>query len=306
MRFENKKIIGVGAYVPPNSVTNNDLELNDEWVQENLGIKERCVSTESVALMGYYAALEALDQVFKEEVDAVIVSCSSTSHNAPSVASQICGMLEIKVPNFDINAVCGGFVYALELGCTMIQSGGYQNILIIATERYSQITDYSTRDCVYFGDGAGAIVLTEGHGTITTVIDGDGDSGDAFVAPVGETFSIIGRKVYDKALDVLPTAVDTTLWLSGRFIDEIDYVVPHQAGIGLLKALALRIHCPFEKFVTVMDKYANIASASIPMALAERPELLDKRLLLIAIGSGWTWGVAVIECDVNAGKNVTK
>lgn len=295
MKFENKKILSVGAYTPPTKVSNCDLELNDEWVRENLGITERRVSMVSVAEMGYRAAEKALDGIYKEQIDAVIVSCSSTSHNAPSVASQICGMLDIKVPNFDINAVCGGFVYALELGCTMIQSGGYQNILIIATERYSQITDYSTRDCVYFGDGAGAIVLTEGQGTITTVIDGDGDSGDAFVAPVGETFSIIGRKVYDKALDVLPTAVDTTLWLSGRFIDEIDYVVPHQAGLGLLKALALRIHCPFEKFVTIMDKYANIASASIPMALAERPELLNKKLLLVAIGSGWTWGVAVIE-----------
>jgi 3-oxoacyl-[acyl-carrier-protein] synthase-3 len=191
-------------------------------------------------------------------------------------------MMGIQVPAFDINAVCSGFIYGLEIACSL----PYDKVLLIATEKYSAITDYDSRDCVYFGDGAGAVVVAQGTGTIITDIRADGQSGDAFVSKVQQKYSIVGRKVYDKAMEVL---------IPMMTYKKIDYVIPHQAGLALLRNLINHAGYPVNKLVTVMDRYAYIASASIPIAMNETKDVLNKRLLLVAIGSGWTWGTAIIK-----------
>lgn len=279
-----RNIIALGSYLPARVVTNFDLGADNTWTHENLGILERRIADkhETVAYMGMRAAEQALFRagIKPAEINAVIVSTSSTSHNAPSVACQIINMMGIQVPAFDINAVCSGFIYGLEIACSL----PYDKVLLIATEKYSAITDYDSRDCVYFGDGAGAVVVAHGTGTIETSLFADGKSGDAFVSEVGKKYTIKGRKVYDKAMDVLPDLM---------FKRNVDLVVPHQAGLVLIRYLMDK--AKVNNFVTVMDRYANIASASIPIAMNETEGILKKDIMLVAIGSGWTWGTAIIR-----------
>ena len=303
MKFYDKKILSFGSYVPTQVITNHDLAAKvattHEWVRDHLGIHERRIEENMfVAELGALAATNAILKWDKsvENIDAVIVSCSSPSHFAPSISNQIIKILGIQRPAFDINAVCSGFVYALELGCSMLNSG-YKNILIVATERYSTITDWTSRDCVYFGDGAGAVILGHGDGEIVTRLYANGLSGNAFVARAGQKFSIVGRAVFDEAMRVLPSAVQNVLNEAGMTISDIDVVLPHQAGLVLVRRLMQEIGMNPSRCVTVMDKYANLASASIPIAL---DELQTKRgeeltMLLMTIGSGWTWGTAIIH-----------
>lgn len=294
MIFENKIIKGKGKYIPITIITNEYLErtgTNSKWIEENLGIKERRIEiVYSQFHMGVFSAIKAIKNagLSVSDIGAVIVSCSSPSHFAPSMASQIIGKLGISVPAFDINAVCSGFVYALQLACLL----DYNNVLVIATERYSAITDWESRDCVYFGDGAGAVVLSKGKGRIIINLYADGTSGEAFIAPVGDTYSIKGGLVYKKAVEVLPNAAHIILGEAGIELSDIDYIIPHQAGIRVLREIAEKINYPMDRFVTIMDKYANLASASIPVAMCE---VDADNLLLLTIGSGWTWGAAIIQ-----------
>lgn len=304
MIFKDKKIQSVGMYVPPRILTNGDMskmcDTSHQWIHNNLGIHQRHIADdESVTYMGFMAASRALllGNISKEEIGAVIVSCSSPSHFAPSVSCQIINMFNIQVPAFDINAVCSGFVYALELGCHMINSGAYDKVLIVATEKYSSITDYTSRDSVYFGDGAGAVVLSRGKGRITTKIFANGLSDDAFISTSGGKYTIKGRKVLDAGLELLPGAIKSTLGEINMPLGGIRYIVPHQAGIVLLRRLMQEIGFPPERCIMIMDRYANLASASIPVALFESREIniLSYPIMLMAIGSGWTWGIAVVE-----------
>lgn len=297
MIFENKIISGKGKYIPQDTITNSILEYtsgtNAKWIEDTLGIKERHLAQdyEHVADMGYMAGYEAVKNagISLYDIDAVIVSCSSASHFAPSIACQILHRMEMSVPAFDINAVCSGFLYAIELGCLL----NYNNVLIIATEKYSAITDWSNRDCVYFGDGGGAIVLSKGNGRIITNLYADGKSGEAFIAKPGNFYTIKGRMVYDKAMEVLPSAIKKALKEAHiDNINTIDYIIPHQAGKNVIRALMKEIDYPMERCVTIMDKYANLASASIPVAMNE---VDGNNLLLVAIGSGWTWGTVIIQ-----------
>jgi 3-oxoacyl-[acyl-carrier-protein] synthase-3 len=301
MIFKNKIIRGIGTYIPDTVIDNETLAATipttDKWIVDNLGIRERRVFVGGdVADMGLLAARQAIytASITPAEVDAVIVSCSSPSYLAPSVASKIIDKLGITVPAFDINAVCAGFVYAMELGCLMLD-GGYKNVLIVATEQYSSITDWDSRDCVYFGDGAGAIVLTRGDGTITTNINANGKSEDAFVVPVGEKFRINGHRVYNSAVEILPEAINKILAERNMTIKDIDYIVPHQAGIRVLRDIAAKSGFDMKKCVTIMEKYGNIASASIPVALERIWPIYNENILMVTIGSGWVWGTAIIE-----------
>lgn len=279
-----RNIIALGSYLPAEICTNFDLGADNQWVHENLGILERRLAAkhETVAYMGMRAAEQALFRagIKPAEINAVIVSTSSTSHNAPSIACQIINMMGIQVPAFDINAVCSGFIYGLEVACSL----PYDKVLLIATEKYSAITDWDSRDCVYFGDGAGAVVVAHGTGTIETSLFADGKSGDAFVSEVGKKYTIKGRKVYDKAMEVLPDMIRGYKGFT---------VIPHQAGLVLIRYLMAA--AKVDNYVTVMDRYANLASASIPIAMAETEDVLNKPLVLVAIGSGWTWGTAIIR-----------
>jgi 3-oxoacyl-[acyl-carrier-protein] synthase-3 len=298
----NCHISGRGKYLPQRSIPNEDLPNADsQWTFDNLGIKERRQSNwnEDVVFMGHKAGgLAVLDAGIQfRDIGLVIVSCSSPSNNAPNISSQIIALLNIKTRAIDINVVCTGFLYALETACAYIETGITDNVLVIATEQYSSITDYSSRDCVYFGDGSGAVVVSRGSGTMRFNLTADGKSGDAFVCETRSNFTMVGSKVYSKAMEVLPRSISYILFDAGLDIEDIDYLVPHQAGIRVLQDLCKEIKLPFDKCITIMDKYANLASASIPVALNEI-EIRDKTILLAAIGSGWTWGSAIIKQSV--------
>ena len=307
LKKHSVSIRGVGSYVPDNVLTNKDLAhrygVNETWPDTHLGIKERrWVTDESVSDLGYKAALKAIEDsnVASEDIDLVIVGTSSADKLAPSTACIIAEKLNLSCPSFDINSVCTSFLYGLNVATSLIEAKTYKTILLIASETYSKITDTSSRDCVYFGDGAGAVVLTESEqGWISTKVYSDGRGKDGFVTPVGSTFIMDGKAVFQAGISNLPLAINQMLADAEISIEDIDCLIPHQPGIKMLQAIAEKVNLPFSKVVTVMDKYANTAAASIPIALDNYIKAGKMKegstILLASIGSGWTWGVGLVN-----------
>lgn len=312
MKYNNIKILGTSSYLPTRILDNNEISkrvnTSDEWIHQKLGIKERRISdpTEGVSEMGYKAALSVLKNsgVDKEDLDMIIVATSSPEKISPSTACTIHQKLDIvkNVPAFDINAVCSGFVYAMTMAGSLISSGAFKKIMIIATESYSTHTDWDNQHSVFFGDGAGAIILSDSNeGWIYSEIlaNGNGTGMTGFTMPLEGPFVMRGKEVWDQAISVLPDSIRSVLRGTNLDISDITMVVPHQPSINILKIIANDINLPFERVKTVMDRYANLAGASIPIALHEAIECGEikrgDKILLTAIGSGWTWGSIVIN-----------
>jgi 3-oxoacyl-[acyl-carrier-protein] synthase-3 len=312
MRYNNVTIKGTSSYLPSRILSNSEISENvnttDEWIFNKLGIKERRISNseETVSEMGYQAALSVLGKtgIDKEDIDMIIVATSSPEKISPSTACTIHHKLNIKknIPAFDINAVCSGFVYGITIGSSLISTKAFKNIMIIATESYSKHTDFSDQHSVFFGDGAGAVIIGESDkGWIYSEINsnGSGTGMTGFVMPLDSPFIMKGKEVWDQAISVLPDSINSVLKGTNLTINDIKMVVPHQPSINILKIIAEKNNIPFNKVKTVMDKYANIAGSSIPIALDEainngEIEKGDK-ILLTAIGSGWTWGSLIIN-----------
>lgn len=313
MRYNNVTIKGVGSYLPKKIVTNFDIEkkidTSDNWIFSKLGIKERrIVENETPSDMGMIAAEEALKDALlsKEDVDMIIVATSSPEQISPATSCIIHNKMKIKknTPSFDINAVCSGFVYAITIGASFISSGMYKNVLVIATEAYSKITNWDDRNSVFFGDGAGAVVLSKSEkGWITSALEanGEGTGMTGFRLPLSEKFIMNGKEVWDQAIKVLPTSIKNLLKISDTSIEDIKMIVPHQPSINILKIIASELNFPFNKVKTVMNKYANIAGASIPIALHEaiKEGQIKKgdKFIMSAVGSGWTWGSILINYE---------
>ena len=314
MKYNNVTIKGTSSYLPSKILSNKEIsekvDTTDEWIFNKLGIKERRISNseETVSEMGYLAALSVLEKtgMDKENLDMIIVATSSPEKISPSTACTIHHKLDIKknIPAFDINAVCSGFVYAITLGSSLISSKAFKNILIIATESYSTHTDFSDQHSVFFGDGAGAVIISESEkGWIYSEINsnGKGTGMTGFVMPLDKPFIMRGKEVWDQAISVLPDSIESVLEGTKLTIDDIKMVVPHQPSINILKIIAEKKNIPFNKVKTVMDKYANIAGSSIPIALDESIENgeIEKgdKILLTAIGSGWTWGSLIVNYE---------
>lgn len=303
-------IKGVGSYVPHNIVTNKDLAkkygTDEMWPETYLGIKQRrWVDNELSSDLGYKAALKAIDsaKISKDSIDLLILATSTPDKIAPSTACIIADKLDLKCPAFDINAVCTGFLYGLNIAIPLVDSGVYKNVLLIAAETYSTITDKLNRDCVYFGDGAGAVVISKSNkdGWMTTKIYSDGKGKNGFVTPIGSTFIMDGKAVFQTGTTQLPIAITKLLEDTKYTVDNIKCVIPHQPGIKVLQTIAEKVNIPFNKVVTVMDRYANIAAASIPIALdtAIKEGRIENEdtIMLASIGSGWTWGVGLIKWE---------
>lgn len=303
-------IKGVGSYVPDNIVTNKDLAkkygTDEMWPETYLGIKQRrWVDNELSSDLGYKAALKAIDsaKISKDSIDLLILATSTPDKIAPSTACIIADKLDLKCPAFDINAVCTGFLYGLNIAIPLVDSGVYKNVLLIAAETYSTITDKLNRDCVYFGDGAGAVVISKSNkdGWMTTKIYSDGKGKNGFVTPVGSTFIMDGKAVFQTGTTQLPIAITKLLEDTKYTVDNIKCIIPHQPGIKVLQTIAEKVNIPFNKVVTVMDRYANIAAASIPIALdtAIKEGRIENEdtIMLASIGSGWTWGVGLIKWE---------
>jgi len=308
MKLNNIGIIGIGSYVPKKRMTNEDIDqLNigtkSEWTKEKLGIEERrVVEDELPSDLAYHAAMEAIKDanINKEDIDLIIVATSSPDRISPSTAIIMTKRLNIKKPAFDINAVCTGFVYGLQMASTLISTKQYKNILLIGTDAYSRITDWNKRDCVFFGDGAGAVILSEVEGSwINTDLFGDANGKEAFTCHHSGTFEMDGKAVYDFGTSVLPEMVNSSLKNLNMSKEDIDWVVPHQPGHRVLLKTAEILDIPVEKIVFNMTKFANTAGASIPMALDtlyKKNKIKNGDIIVMpAIGSGWTYGVSILK-----------
>jgi 3-oxoacyl-[acyl-carrier-protein] synthase-3 len=299
------KILGTGSYLPPIKVTNEELEkrvdTNAKWIEENLGIKERRIvapgkKTSDIAVRAGWAALEN-SGVSVRDIDLLIVATATPDMKAPSTACLVQDRLGCyNAVCFDINAVCSGFLYALHVATSMVRYGG--KALVIGADTFSRITDWERRDCVFFGDGAGAAVVScrlWGNKMSRIKLYSD-PRGNGFSVP-GEYFKMKGSAVYDTAINVLPKAINEVLKDAGLTIEDVDLMIPHQPSIRILQETAKRIGLPWEKVMTNMDKYANTSAGTIPILLDEvnKAGKLKGTILLAAVGSGWTWGAAIIE-----------
>ncbi len=322
----NVKIIGTGSYVPEQIYTNKFIEslveTNASWIEKNLGIKERRIASECQATsdLAAEAAINAIEDagLLVEDIDLIIVATSTPDRLAPSTAAIL--QDKIKAYNavaFDIAAVCSGFLYGMSVATQFIASGVYDNVLVIGADTFSKITDWKRRDCVFFGDGAGAAVFSNGNvneGFQAFRLFTDGRGKWNFTIPAGgseipsskETlengqhyFEMDGSAVSETATKVLPKAINQVLEDTGLTIDDIDYMIPHQPSIRILHKTAEIIGLPWEKVMTNMDKYANTSGGTIPILLDEvnKSGKLKKGdvVLFAAVGSGWTYGASILK-----------
>ena len=325
--IKNVKIIGTGAYAPDTIYTNafleTILETNDEWIQKNLGIKERHIASDCQATsdLAANAALKAIEDanLSVDDIELIIVATATPDRKAPSTAAIVQDKINAyNAAAFDISAVCSGFLFAMSVATQYIASGVYNNVLVIGADTFSKITDWTRRDAVFFGDGAGAAVLsianvTEGFLAYRLYTDSRNEK-FGFTIPAGGSempitkeildkkshyFQMNGRAVFDSAVEVLPKAINQVLNDSGLTINDIDLMIPHQPSIKILQKTAEQIGLPFEKVMTNMDRYANTSGGTIPILLDEvkRKGLIKKgyNILFAAIGSGWTYGAAIIK-----------
>ena len=322
----NVKIIGTGSYVPEKIYTNEYLETiidtNAKWIENTLGIKERHIATEEEATsdLAYMAGKRAIENagLTENDIDLILVATSTPDRLAPSTACFVQHKLKsYDAVAFDIAAVCSGFLFGMSVAAQYIASGVYDNVLVIGADTFSKITDWTRRDAVFFGDGAGAAVVTHcdvDEGFLAYRLYSDGRGRYHFTIPAGgsempateETlenrlhyFQMNGREVYKTATQVLPKAIFQVLEDTGLTIDEIDYMIPHQPSIGILKKTAEIIGLPFDKVMTSMDKYANTSGGTIPIMLDEvnRAGKLKAgmNILFAAVGGGWTYGASIIK-----------
>jgi len=312
MYFKKVAIKGTGTALPKKIYTNKEIEQNapttEIWIQEKLGIFERRQAVnETVSSLGTEAAKNAiLDAgIEKKDIDLIIVATSSPEKISPATACTIHKNLNLdNVPAFDVNAVCAGFVFALTIAAPFISNGIYKNVLIVASEVYSKITDWNNKNSVFFGDGAGAIILgpsTKSNMFANITSNGGGTGSTGFFCNLNESYSTRPKEVWQQAVKVLPNSINEVLAESKLSVEEIDMFVPHQASLNMLKLIAKKIGIKEKNISTVMDKYANIAGASIPIALDDaikKSKIKNKdTLLLSAIGSGWSWGSVVINYE---------
>ena len=308
-------IAGCGGYLPL-AVLDNDalaarygLDTSDEWIRERSGITQRHLAgpEESCASLGAAAARQALAHAGAtvEEVDGIIVATATPDHAFPSTAVRIQALLGMtRGFGFDVSAACTGFVYALSVADAMIRAGQAKSMLVIGSEVYSRILDWTDRGtCVLFGDGAGAVLLRaeEGErGVLSTHLHADGRHGDILLVE-GTTgpLRMAGREVFKHAVNKLSSVVDEALAANGISREDVQWLVPHQANIRIIEAMGKKLGLPRERVVVTVDRHANTSAASVPLALAEAVH--DGRIqrgdlvLLEAIGGGLTWGGALIR-----------
>lgn len=301
------KILGIGQSLPIKVVSNKDIESitpgsNATWIEEKLGIKHRRISTnDSVVTLGTLSATEALldSGLSKDDIDLIIVNTSSSDKLSPSVACIIQNQLELTCPAFDINAVCTGFLYALDLSSLLLDK--YKNILIISTETYSKITDWGDRNSCFFGDGSAAVIITRNHQKFFSNIGADGSGWENFNCDRNSTFEMNGKEVYKFGTKVLPTEINKLINENNLSIANINWIVPHQPSHNVLKETARELNISNEKVLFNMERYGNTAGASVPMALYDGMKTgkikNGDNLLLAAIGSGWTYGVSYFKLD---------
>jgi len=317
------RIEGTGGYLPKKVLTNHDLETmvetSDQWITDRTGIKKRHIAAddETTSDLAEHAARQAMDAagVSPADIDLIIVATTTPDRVFPSTACLLQDRLDIHgCTAFDVQAVCTGFVYALGIADKFISSGTHKRALVVGAETMSRIVDWTDRGtCVLFGDGAGAVVLgaSEEAGILSTHLHADGQYKDLLSTTGGVSegygtegdgvvhVTMQGNEVFKVAVNTLGRIVDETLAANNMEKSDINWLVPHQANIRIIKATAKKLKMNMDHVVVTVQEHGNTSSASVPMALNEA--VRDGRIqrgetvLLEAFGGGFTWGSALLK-----------
>jgi 3-oxoacyl-[acyl-carrier-protein] synthase-3 len=322
-------ILGTGSYAPERVLTNEDLsrmvDTSDEWIRARSGIRERRIAAPDQATsdLAVRAALLALEDagLAASDIDLLIIATVTPDYPMPSSACIVQHKLGVPTTAacFDMNAACSGFIYALDTACALIGSGRYQKALVIGAEKLSSVVDWQDRGtCLLFGDGAGAAVVgvseTAGIGLIGTRLGALGEDTDLLLIPGGgsraptsaESFGrgdhfikMKGKEVFKLAVRVMEEAARDILEQHGLAATQIGLVIPHQANLRIIDAIAQYLELPVERFFVNVDRYGNTSAASIPIALDEARKAgrikPGELTLLVAFGAGLTYGSALIR-----------
>lgn len=317
----NAKILGTGSYLPKKIITNNDLanmvDTSDKWIYERTGIKERrqANSTETIAYMGHQAALAALShaKMTPQDLDMIIVSTTSPTHNFPSTACQIQAKLQVShIPAFDITAACAGFIYILSIAHQYIKTGAAKNVLLVGVESMFRLCNPKDRSTlVLFGDGAGAVILSASQqpGILSTEIFANGEDSHLLQCTVFNrehemeqttgTIEMKGNEVFKIAVRELSRLVSSCMEKNNIHSADIDWLIPHQANLRIIRAVAKKLNLSLDKVIITLEKHGNTSAASIPIALDEAVKSNQvqpgQTLLLEAFGGGFVWGYALIK-----------
>jgi 3-oxoacyl-[acyl-carrier-protein] synthase-3 len=322
----NAGIVGLGSYLPSRVLTNHELErlveTTDEWIYTRTGIKERRIAEDGEAAsdLGHHAAVNAIEDagIRKEEIDLLICGTMTPDMLFPSTACLLQKSLELNCAAFDVSAACSGFLYALEIARNAIMSGRYRNVLVVATEVLSRLIDWEDRStCVLFGDGAGAVVVArvnEEEGIIGNYLCADGLQWDLLFLPAGGSripasiqsvqqrmhyLKMKGNELFKIAVKVMSEAAQRVLREASLRVEDVSLLVPHQANVRIINAVAERINLSPQKIYMNLSQYGNCSAASIPIALdeAKKKGVLRKGdiVLLLAFGAGLTWGATLLR-----------
>jgi 3-oxoacyl-[acyl-carrier-protein] synthase-3 len=320
-------IIGTGSYVPEKVLTNADLEklveTSDEWIITRTGIRERRIATpeEATSDLAAKAAQAALENagITAADVDLIIVATITPDMFFPSTACFVQKKIgATQAACFDVSAACAGFLYAIEIAQQFITSHTYDTVLVIGAEKLSSIVDWTDRNtCVLFGDGAGAAVLRHrggGHGVVSTYMASDGGLSDILYIPGGGSrfpltkenadqrlncIKMNGKETYKHAVTSMLDAAQRVLADANLDPSDLACIIPHQANLRIIEAIASRLEVPLERFMVNLDRYGNTSAAAVAIALDEahrtgRMQVGDY-VLLVVFGGGLTWAASVVQ-----------
>lgn len=320
-------IIGTGSYVPEKVLTNEDLEktveTSDEWIRTRTGIRERRIAaddeyTSDLAAKAAQAALQDAG-ISAEEIDLILVATVTPDMFFPSTACFVQQKIGAKkAACFDVSAACSGFLYAMEIAQQFITSHTYNTVLVIGAEKLSSIVDWTDRNtCVLFGDGAGAAILRHrggSHGVIATHMGSDGSFSDILYIPGGgsrfpitnanidqrlNAIKMNGKETYKQAVTAMMNAAKTALDTAGLTTADLACIIPHQANMRIIEAIADRMQLPLEKFMVNLDRFGNTSAAAVAIALDEANRTGRMKegdyILLVVFGGGLTWASSVIQ-----------
>ncbi len=326
--MESIGIIGTGFYVPSKVMTNKELakivDTTDEWIAEKTGVRARRIADpqEATSDLAIFAAQDAMRsaKVHCEDIDLIVLATSTPDMIQPSTASIVQGKIgAINAAAFDVSAVCAGFVYALSVAYSMMKaSDNYRKVLVIGAETYSRILDWTDRStCVFFGDGAGAVVLGEvenglgiqshflmndGRGASVIKFLGGGSrypASEETIAKKFHRFEMQGKQVWDFATMAMPKAVKTVADKAGIKTQDIDMLISHQANINIISKSMESLGLPMERTYTNLEKYGNTSGASIPIALAEADRLgrfaKGNNVVFVGFGGGLSYGAILMK-----------
>ena len=320
------RIVGTGSALPERAMSNvalaqalaeRGVETSDEWIRTRTGIENRYLAdaSETTTVLAERAARRALEsaQVTPTELDLIVVATTTPDQVFPSTACQLQARLEAKMgAAFDIQAVCAGFVYAVNVADAMIRSGVYRNALVVGVDVMSRLIDWNDRTtCVLFGDGAGAVVLkaSETPGVLAAKMASNGALGmDVLSCPgrveggllVGDGFlRMDGQQVFRTAVGMMTESAKEVLAMAGMTIEEVDRYVPHQANLRIMQKIAEKLGLPDEKVVVTVNRHGNTSAASVPLALdcAVREGKIQEgdAVLMQAVGAGMAWGSLLVR-----------